>query len=88
MIDLILNNFNKLFKKINLYPMNIKDTNIFMRNQHFIDSLTQNNNCSKSSYKDLRMKLKRKLRNELCRNERWRRREQDSETGQKMVLIE
>lgn len=67
-IDLILNNFNKLFKKINLYPMNIKDTNIFMRNQHFIDSLTQNNNCSKSSYKDLRMKLKRKLRNELCRN--------------------
>ena len=41
--------------------MNIKDSNIFMRNQHFIDSLTQNNNCSKSSYKDLRMKLKRKL---------------------------
>jgi hypothetical protein len=67
-IDLILNNFNKLFKKVNLYPTNIKDSDIFMRNQHFIDSLTMNNNCSRSSYNNLRKKLKRKLRDELRRN--------------------
>ena len=66
-IDLLLTNFKKLFCKVNLFPQNIKDSSVFLRNEDFILTLT-GNNCSKSSYKDLRMKLKRKLKDELRRN--------------------
>lgn len=66
-IELLLNNFKKLFRTVNLFPQNIEDTCIFLRNEDFILTLT-GKNCSKSSYKDLKSKLKRKLKAELRKN--------------------
>jgi len=67
-IDLILFNFNKVFKSVNLYPNKIKKINDFMENQKFIDELSINNNSSKQIHMDFRKTLKRHLRVELEKN--------------------
>lgn len=68
-IDLLLMNFNKVFKCVNLYPQKVKKVEIFMENQKFIDELSLNDNCSRNAYNNFRKELKRHLKFELRKNE-------------------